>query len=225
MDIAVEMVDQLTSSKYVLLRNSNGAIFANTWLLLSSISSTFFFPFDHHYVIYVDFERFIFVFQVLFFREGHQILYVSIFSIKLFLQCLIYCPFFIPSLLLSWGAASGKIASRPRVKLFGVRIGWSVLFSIFSSIRLIFQHLVRLLLTQPMSPVLSQWSRKNLLWLGHLAIQIEHPIMALIISLLENSWGFLSLFMFPYHFDFFPGTFWHYQSKLFLVCLSLKSAS
>lgn len=30
MDIAVEMVDQLASSKYALLRNSNGAIFANT---------------------------------------------------------------------------------------------------------------------------------------------------------------------------------------------------
>lgn len=116
----------------------------------------FSFPLIITIIIFVGFERFIFVFQVLFFCEGHQILYVSIFSIKLFLQCLIYCPFFIPSLLLSWSAASGKIASRARVKLFGVRIGWSILFSIFSSIRLIFQHLVRLLLTQPMSPVLSQ---------------------------------------------------------------------
>ena len=42
---------------------------------------------------------------------------------KAYLHRLIYlCRFFIVSLSLSWGAASGKFTSRPRIRLFEVRI-------------------------------------------------------------------------------------------------------
>ena len=50
---------------------------------------------------------------------------------KASLHRLIYlCRFFLVSLCFSWGAASGKFTSRPRIKLFGIKIGSSISSSI-----------------------------------------------------------------------------------------------
>ena len=69
----------------------------------------FSFPLIITIIIFVGFERFIFVFQVVFFSEVHYLFH------KVSLHRLIYlCHFFIFSLSLSWGTAE-KFTSRPRI--------------------------------------------------------------------------------------------------------------
>ena len=56
------------------LSNSDAVVFAIIQMLYNAylpMSSIFLFPFNHHYVTYVDFEIFVFVFQVVFFSEGY----------------------------------------------------------------------------------------------------------------------------------------------------------
>ena len=76
MDKVNELTDQLTLST-AWLSNSNDVVFATMQMVYNAylpMYSIIIFSFNQHYVNYVDFESFVFGFQVVFFSEGYQML-------------------------------------------------------------------------------------------------------------------------------------------------------